>query len=98
MRRGFRMKKRKISGCGTTNAYEKGQLLAYLYEFMSKKSNLNEYLPKIIEWHEETGYNYINNCGWVVADDRDEYDSFERFFRHHIPPGFSPFTVSEFLA
>ena len=83
MRRGFRMKKRKISGCGTTNAYEKGQLLAYLYEFMSKKSNLNEYLPKIIEWHEETGYNYINNCGWVVADDRDEYDSFERFFRHH---------------
>lgn len=83
MLKGFRMKKRKISGCATTNAYEKRQLLAYLYEFMSKKSNLKEYLPKIIEWHEETGHNYINNCNWDVADNKDEFDSFERFFRRY---------------
>ena len=83
MVKGFRMRKRNINGCGTTNAYEKRQLLAYLYEFMCKKSNLKEYLPKIIEWHEETGYNYLN-FGWFVADDKNDYDSFERVFRRYL--------------
>jgi len=82
MVKGFRMRKRKVHCCGMVDAFEKRQLLAYLYEFLSKKANIKSYLPKIIEWHDEGGHSYID-FEWLKADECEKYECFENFYKRH---------------
>ena len=74
------MRKRYIRPIKTilTDRFERQQLFSYLETFLSKKANIREFLPKIGEWYEDYGSNYIK-CNLMNVKEIAEYNNFETF-------------------
>ena len=83
MVRKFGIRKRNKGYCGTIDAFERNKFLSYLCEFLSRKSNFKNYLPKICEWYEESGQEYFF-FEWISSDESELYEGrFTHFYRTH---------------
>ena len=74
------MRKIKIkpSKASQTDRFEKNRMFAYLANFLSRKSNIREFLPRIGEWYEDYGSKYLK-IELMSNDELNEYDNFETF-------------------
>ena len=64
----------------TTNNYEKQQLFSYLETFLSKKTNLKDYLLKIGEWYEDYGSDLLQ-YEIMNSEECRQYCDFQAFAR-----------------
>lgn len=70
----------KSSKTNITNNFEKKQVFLYLATFLSKKTNIKEYLETIGEWYDDYGYKLLG-CKLMSNKEIDEYTDFEYFAR-----------------
>ena len=68
----------KPSEVSQSDRFEKNRMFAYLANFLSRKSNIREFLPRIGEWYEDYGSKYLK-IELMSDDELNEYDNFETF-------------------
>ena len=70
----------KSSKVNISDTFEKKQIFLYLATFLSKKSNIKEYLERIGEWYYDYGSKLIR-CPLMNDKEIDEYGDFRAFAR-----------------
>ena len=74
------MRRRRIKSVkiGLTSGFERQQLFSYVATFLSKKANVRTFLPKIGEWYNDYGSDFVK-CDLMSKEELDEYNDFETF-------------------
>lgn len=74
------MRKKSLNSVKTnlTNGFERKQMFSYLANFLSKKANIRDFLPRIGEWYGDYGSNYIK-YELMSEEETEKYNNFETF-------------------